>query len=147
MARGDFVKFQDLSFRIGSGEHNLNADSFSIILITTLPTASDVTPDRADYTEITAGGNYAAGGISLSTTFVNVAGVSTFDTSTLIQWLADLASPTDARGALLVNNTHSGTSDALGFIDLTEDAGATDVSLVTNNITLNVDPTGLFTLS
>ena len=39
-------------------------NTFSLILITTLPLVTQATPDRADFTEVSNGGGYTTGGIA-----------------------------------------------------------------------------------
>jgi len=147
MAQGDFVLFEEFSKTIGDGSHDLDGDTFACILITALPTAAQATPDRADFTEVTAGGGYTAGGIVLTTTFTEAAGTATFDSSTNPAWTAAAGSPTNIVAGLIVNNTHAGTSDAVGFYDFTTDGGTTAVSLVDGDITLTIGASGVFTLA
>ncbi|MGL1886310.1 MAG: hypothetical protein OCD76_07325 [Reichenbachiella sp.] len=147
MAQGDFTLFEEYSLYIADGSHDMNSDTFALILITTLPTASDATPDRADYTEVTNGGGYTTGGISLTTSYTEAAGTATFDSTTNPSWTASAGSPTDIKGGLLVNNTHAGTNDAVGFIDMTTDGGTTAISLVAGDITVTWNASGVFTLA
>ena len=125
----------------------MNSDTFALILITTLPLVTATTPDRADFTEVTAGGGYSTGGIVLTTTYTEAGGLATFDSSTNPLWTAAAGSPTNIVAALLVNNTHAGTNDAIGFIDMTVDAGATPSSLVAGNITVTWNASCVFTLN
>lgn len=147
MAQGDLVLFEEFRKTIGDGSHDLDGDTFALIMITALPTAADTTPDRADYTEVTNGGGYTTGGIALTTTFVEAAGTATFDSSTNPSWTAAAGSPTNIVAGLLVNNTHVGTADAIGFVDLTVDAGSTPISLVAGDITVTWNASGVFTLA
>ncbi len=147
MAQGDFTLFEEFADYIGDGSHDLDGDTFSLILITTLPTAAQATPDRADFTEVTAGGGYTAGGIALTTTYTEVGGVATFDSSTNPSWTASAGSPTNIVAGLLVNDTHVGTNDAIGYIDLTTDAGTTPISLVAGDITVTWNASGVFTVT
>ena len=147
MAQGDFLTFEEFRKTIAEGD-DLGGDTFAVILITTLPTVSDATPDRADYTEVSAGGGYSSGGIVLTgVTWAEAAGVATFDSSMAPSWTAAAGSPTNIVAALIVNNTHAGTTDAIGFIDMTTDGGSTPISLVAGNITITFNASGLFTLS
>ncbi len=147
MAQGDFTLFEEFADYIGDGSHDLDGDTFSLILITTLPTAAQATPDRADFTEVTAGGGYTAGGIALTTTYTEAGGVATFDSSTNPSWTASAGSPTNIVAGLLVNDTHVGTNDAIGYIDLTTDAGTTPISLVAGDITVTWNASGVFTVT
>lgn len=147
MAQGDFTLFEEFAKNIADGSHDMDSDTFSLILITTLPNANQATPDRSDFTEVTAGGGYTTGGIALTTTYTEAAGVATFDSSTNPQWIAAAGSPTNIVAALLVNDTHAGTNDAVGFIDMTVDGGTTPISLVAGDITVTWNASGIFTLN
>jgi len=147
MAQGDFTLFEEYRKTIADGSHDMDGDTFSLILITTLPVAAAVTPDRGDFTEVTAGGGYSTGGIALTTTYTEAAGTATFDSSTNPSWTAAAGSPTNIIAALLVNDTHAGTTDAIGFIDMTVDGGSTAISLVDGDITVTWNASGVFTLA
>lgn len=148
MAQGDFVLYEEISKNLADGSHNLATDSLSVMLITTLPSAADLTPDSSDYTEVTAGGGYSAGGIALSTTFTEAGGVATLSSSTTPSWTAGAGSPTNIVAALVYNTSHSGSNDAIGFIDMTTDAGSTPVSLVAGDVIINWNGgSDMFTIS
>jgi hypothetical protein len=147
MAQGDFLLFEEFRKNIADGSHDMDSNSFSLILITTLPTVAAATPDRADFTEVTAGGGYSTGGIALTTSYVEAAGTATFDSTTNPSWTASAGSPTNIVAALLVNDTHAGTNDAIGFVDMTTDGGTTPISLVAGNITVTWNASGVFTLA
>ena len=148
MAQGDLLTFDEFRLNIGNGSFDMGSDTWAIILITTLPTVGAATPDRADFTECSAGGGYSTGGITLTgVTWTEAAGVATFDSSLLVAWTAAASSPTDIVAGLVVNNTHSGTNDAIAFIDMTTDGGSTPISLVAGNVSIAFNASGLFTLS
>lgn len=123
-----------------------NGTDFSAILITTLPGVADLTPDSADYTECTVGGNYA-GAVALTTTWLESAGTVTFDITAPdpIEWLAAAGSPTNIVSLLVYSETAAG-EDALFFMDLTTDGGTTPVSMVDGKISITF-PTAGFTLN
>jgi hypothetical protein len=148
MARGDFLTFEEFRKSMADGSHDLDGDSFSVILITTLPNIADATPDSADYTEVAAGGGYSTGGITMTTTYTESAGVATFADSAAKVWTAAAGSPTDIVAGLVINTTHAGTTDAVGFVDMTVDGGGTPISLVDGNVTIEWNgSTNLFTVS
>lgn len=150
MAQGTSLLFQETSKYIGDGSHDMDNDTFSVILITTLPLVVDISPDRSDYTEVTAGGGYTAGGITLTTpTWTEAGGVTTLDdTDAFKLWTsAGAGDPANVVAALLVNDTHAGTNDALAFIDLTTDAGVTPISLLTGDIKITWGGAGVFTIT
>jgi hypothetical protein len=147
MAQGDFTLFEEFALNLGNGDHNMGSDNFSVILITTLPTAADASPDRADYTECSAGGSYSTGGIALTESWTEAAGVGTFDFTNDPEWAAAASSPTNIKAALIVNDTHASTRDAVGFIDMTTDAGTTAISMVDGKVKIVANPSGVFTLT
>lgn len=148
MAFQDFTLFEEFAKNIGDGSHDLDSDTLAVILITTLPLANTATPDRADFTEVTAGGGYSTGGITLTgVTYTEAAGTATLDSTLELLWTAAAGSPTNIVAALLVSNTHVGTNDAIGYIDLTQDGGSTPISLVAGNITINWNASGIFTVT
>ena len=147
MALGDTVVFEEVALNFGNDTHNFAADSFSMILIASLPVASQNSPDRGDYTEMSVGGGYAVGGISLTTTYTEVGGVATFDITNSPSWAKLPGSPTTIIAGLIVNDVSSGSNDAIAFVDFTEDGGITPVSMVDTTITANPHANGLFTLT
>ena len=147
MALGTLTVFNEAKENFGNGLLDLSATSdFSCMLITSLPTAADSTPDSADYTEVTAGGNYSSGGIALTTSWTESGGTVTFNSSTTPEWLSASGSPTNCKAALVYSETAAG-EDAVAFIDLTTDGGTTPHSLVDGKITINFNPSGLFDLA
>ena len=145
MAQGTLTVFEEFRKFIGDGSHDLDSDSFKVALITTIPTAADATPDLADFTEVT-GTNYTAGGEAAAATWVEAAGVATWDLAD-VGWTQSGAGPTDIKAALLYNTTHAGTNDAIAFIDMTVDGGTTPISLVDGDINIAFNASGVFTLT
>ena len=145
MAAGDLTVFDEAKKNIGNNNFDLSGTTdFSCMLITTIPTASDGTPDSSDYTEVSGGTEYTAGGVALSTTWNEAAGTVTFDSSVNPSWTQDASGPANIRAALIYSET--ATEDALCFIDMTSD-GSTAISLVDGDITITFDAAGLFTLA
>lgn len=156
MAQGTFTLFEEFALSIGNGMHDFDSDTFSVILVSDPITgmATTATPDRADFTEVTAGGGYTTGGITLATpVYTEAAGVATFDHNAgeaSITWTASAGSPTNIKTALLVNDTTAAPAtgyDAIGFIDMTSDDGSTAISLVAGNITITWGASGIFTIT
>jgi len=145
MAKGDTVLFEEFPYNLAQATMNLSTDSFALILINSLPSADQATPGSADFTEVAAGGNYSTGGIALTTTFVEAAGIATFDSSVNPSWALGAGGPTDIVAALLINTTMAGAQgDAVGFVDLTNDAGVTPVSLVDGPVSVNWHANGIY---
>lgn len=150
MARGDLALFEEFSDYIADGSHDLDNDSFKVMLIseqvggTPTISVSDTTPDSGDYTEV-SGGGYTAGGEAITCTWTETGGTATFQvTSGDTTWSQNGTGPTNIKTALVYNTTHAGTNDAICFIDMTTD-GTTAISLQDGDITLSWNPI-IFTL-
>lgn len=143
MARGDVTVFEEFSKYIGNGDHDLDNDTFKCMLInnSTVPTAADLTPDSADYTEVTGSG-YTAGGVTLTVTYTEVGGVATFDSSVNPSWTKTVGGPTDIYYGIIYNTTHVGTNDAVAFVDM-----AGPVSLVAGDVSITWNASGIFTVT
>ena len=146
MAQGTTVVFNEAIQNISGLIDLSNGSDFKCMLITTLPIAAALTPDSADFTEIAAGESYVSGGIALTTTWTEGAGVTTFDTTTPITWAKDAAGADNAMAALIYSTTAVG-EDAVAFIDLSTDSGVTPLSLQTGAITVTVNASGLFSIA
>ena len=153
MAQGNFALFNEFTKYIGDGSHDLDNNTFYMMLITEQVggtpgiAVTDLTPDSGDYTEVAAGGGYAANGALLTgVTWTHNAGTTTFDFEDVLWTSAGAGDPTTIKTALVYNSSHAGTNNAIGFIDMTTD-GVTAISLLTGNITVSLDALGLFTQS
>ena len=145
MAQGDIVVFNEAKQNI-SGLIDLSTTTdFSCMLITTLPTAAATTPDSADFTQV-SGTNYTAGGIALTTSWVESGGTITFGSSVNPAWTQAAGAPVNIVAALIYSETAVG-EDALAYIDMTVDAGATPISLVDGDITITFTGGNIFTLA
>lgn len=133
MAQGTLTLFEEFALNIGDGTHDLDANSFKIALITTIPTAADATPALGDYTEV-SGGGYSAGGEALTTTWTEASGTADFKhTGGTITWSQNGTGPTNIKAGLIYNDTNVG-KEAVCFIDFTAD-GTTAISLQDGDIT------------
>lgn len=59
-----FTPFQDLREQLGRGQHDFGSDTFKVAFTNTAPSLSNAT--LSDITEISAGGGYSAGGLTLT---------------------------------------------------------------------------------
>lgn len=147
MAQGTVYTFEEFRDYIGDGSHDLDNDSFSIMLLSNTHNSTiaiaNATPDSGDYTEV-SGTGYSAGGESVTVTWTEVGGTATFATTSAASWTQNGSGPTDIRTALLYNTTHAGSNDAICYIDMTAD-GSTPISLQDGDITINAGT--VFTLS
>ena len=145
MAAGDLVVFNEAKgFLIDGGFES--ADDIKVALVTTAttPTASTATPTLSDFTQVTAGGNYTAGGISIGdigTLVTTSGGTMTFDSATNPSWAQNAGNPTNARWAIVYNDTDA-SDRAIAFVDL----GAT-VDMTAGSLTITWNASGLFTIT
>lgn len=126
MASGDITLFDQFGVDKGNKIHDLDGDTFKFGIIdsTLAPTDADAAPHwggtgttNEATNEVTAGGNYAAGGVTLTTTtFTNAAGV--------VSWKADkvtiaqhASNPTNARWGVIYNSTDA-NKRCVCFVDL-----------------------------
>lgn len=99
-----------------------------------LPTETNPALGSTNCTEVSAGGNYPAGGINLTLNNSLTGGVRTMKLNTSIHAggkitiAADPAGPTNAKTALVYDKDATSPVDAAAaYIDLTEDNGVTAV--------------------
>lgn len=147
MAAGDLTLFDEAKAYLIDGGWE-SADSIRVALITSAvtPSAPDAVPSMSggttNYTEVTAGGNYSAGGVTLDTLancVTESGGSVTFDdTGSNISWSRNASNPTNARYAVIYNDTDT-LNRAIGFIDL----GAT-VDLSRGDLTITWSSRGIF---
>jgi len=115
------------SMALNSPADKWGSDAIKIALIT-----STTTPNKADSNptwgaagaqnystnEVTAGGNYTAGGAAMSgTTVTQASNVVSLNATSPITWAANASNPTNARWAIIYDNT-TANKEVLGFIDL-----------------------------
>lgn len=141
MALGDLVWFQEAKAYMVDGGWEA-ADDIKCALLTngTVPAAGDTTPTLSDYTEVTPGGNYSAGGISLGTLgacVTQTAGAAKFDSSTDPTWAQHASNPTNAYYALVYHVT---SGQGLCFVDL-----AGPFNMTTGALTITWNASGLAT--
>lgn len=126
MAAGDIVVFNQFKLDLGNKIHDLDGDTWKagFITATLAPTAADAAPHwggtgttNLATNQVTPGGNYASGGITLTTmAFTNSSGT--------ISWKADkitiaqhASNPTNARYIVIYNNTDTNKRAGV-YIDL-----------------------------
>lgn len=104
-----------------------SADTMKIALITsaTTPSVNDSDPcwgvggsQNYSTNEVTAGGNYTAGGATLSgCTVVQTNNVVALNATSPVSWAAHASNPTNARWAIIYDDTVA-NKQVVGFIDL-----------------------------
>jgi hypothetical protein len=145
MARGDITVFDEALAYLIDGDFS-STDTIKLALLTnaTAPTAADTAPDLSDYTEVTPGGTYTAGGETLDTLANMVTeadGTMTFDdTGASVTWLQDGSNPQNAYYGLIYNDT---TGDqGIAFIDLDG-----PIDMQAGDLTITWHASGIFTIS
>lgn len=155
MAQGDITIFEEFLGTLGLGEFNLNTDTVKMGLIKSAanggddPAAGDADPGwsasrTTDFSaaEVTAGGNYSAGGPDITNTYSEAAGTATFDGSDTSADIAQNASnPTNARWGILYDDTDT-DKKAIAFIDL-----GSDFDMTTGDLDITWNASGIFTIS
>jgi hypothetical protein len=145
MAAGDLVVFNEArAFLIDGGFEPTDDLKVALVTTATTPTASTASPTLSDFTQVTAGGNYVAGGISignLGALISQTSGTVTADSATNPSWAQNAGNPTNARWAIVYNDTDA-SDQAIAFIDL----GAT-VDMTAGALTITWNASGLFTIS
>lgn len=160
MAQGTFALFHEFSESIGDGRIDLDTDTFKAGLVTLqvggTPTiaATDAVPTwgaggstNLASSEVTPGGGYTAGGIALTgVTWGQTSGTATFDDTVNLLWTSSgSGDPATIKTLVLYSDTAT-NKDCVGFMDMTTD-GTTAISLLSGNISVTWNASGIFTLS
>lgn len=129
MATGDITFFDQFKVDLGNKIHDLDGDTFKVGFVTSTlaPVATAAAPHfggtgTTNYAtnEVTPGGNYAAGGPSLTSTSYALDG-STADWDAQKVSIAQHASnPTNSRWGIIYNNTDA-NKRAVAFLDYGSD--------------------------
>ena len=163
MAQGTLALFDEFAESIGDGRIDLDNDTFKVALVTlqvggtptiaktdAVPTWGAGGSTNLSTSEVSAGGGYSAGGISLATpVWSQTSGVGTFDHNAgeaSITWTSSASGdPTTIKTAVLYSDTAT-NKDCIGFIDMTSD-GTTAISLLAGDITITWGASGIFTVT
>jgi len=145
MAQGDILVFEEAkAYMIDGGWEPADTIKLGLVTVAVVPAGGDTTPAFGDYTEVTPGGNYTAGGETLDTLtnmVTEAAGTMTFDdTGATVQWLQNASNPTNARYGIIYNDTDAGDA-AIAFLDL----GAA-VDMTAGDLTITWNASGIFTI-
>lgn len=151
MAKGDVGLFNQFRLDIGDEVYQLSTDTYKVGLVdsTTTPTATTADPrwgaggtTNFSTNEVTAGGNYTAGGPSLGVSdhWTISGGTSTFDGDD-VSILQNASNPTNARWGIIYNDTAAG-KNAVGWVDL-----GSDSDLTSGDFSITWNASGIFTLA
>ena len=126
MAAGDVTVFDQAGTDLGNKLYDMDTDTFKMALVTNVvtPTQGDAGPHfggtgTTNYAtnEVTAGGNYVAGGVTLtSVTWAMAAGVNKWDAAD-VSIAQHASNPTNARWGIIYDSTDV-NKRAIAFLDL-----------------------------
>lgn len=155
MAQGTVIYFSKAKERMGDAELDLSVGPFYVMIQKTSatdPTENDSDPGysasrspdwSATAIEVTAGGNYSAGGTQIDVidtdNWALSGNVCTFDADD-VSWLQDGSNPTDAEWAACYLN--DANDYGLFFVEL---GGAFDMT--TGDLSITWNGSGIFTLT
>ncbi len=152
MAAGDFTWFTQAKVDLGLARHNLGSggNTLKLALVTAVvtPAETDAAPHfggtgTTNYAtnQVSAGGNYAAGGATLANQSVVASGANAKFDADDVSWSKNASNPTNARWGILYNDSDA-NKRALGFVDL---GGAIDMSAY--DLTVQWNASGIITIS
>ena len=102
MAQNDVIFFDVALEWTGSDVLDLQAGTWKVALITEAPPAANTAnPILGTFTEVTAGGNYTAGGELVVVTWGQSAGTAIFDAVSVASWASDPGNPTNPQTGVL----------------------------------------------
>lgn len=148
MAAGDVTLFNQFKPNLGAKLLDLSADTIKVGLVTSGVTPVATTTDprwgaggstNLSSNEVTPGGNYSAGGPTITATWTGTATV-TFD-ATDVSIAQNASNPTNGRWAIIYDSTDAGKR-CIGFVDL----GAV-IDLTAGNFSIVWNASGIFTLT
>lgn len=126
MAAGDIVIFDQFGVDLGNKIHDLDGDTWKVAFVTSATTPADTTAGPhfggtgttdLSTNEVTPGGNYSAGGVTLtSAAYTNSAGVVSWQFAK-ISIAQHASNPTNARWGILYNSTDANKRCA-AYLDL-----------------------------
>jgi len=158
MAQGTITLFNEFAESIADGRIDMDTHTFKAALTTLSVTggisATDAVPTwgaggttNLATSEVSAGGGYTSGGIALSSvTWTQSGGVATFDAANISWTSAGSGDPTTIKSLVIYSDTAT-NKDAIGFMDMTADAGTTAISLLSGDISVNWNASGIFALT
>ena len=144
MARGDFTLFEEFSVQLGDKEHDLDADTLKLMIITnTTPLATQATPAYSTWSaqEVTETvGGYSAGGVDVVGDYQELNGTETLQ-ATDIALTQNAGGFDDAYWGILYNDTN-GSKLALGFLEFTGPVSQKD-----GPVNINWNASGILTVA
>lgn len=151
MAQGTITVFDEAALSTHDGRIDLKTDTLKVALVSVIPTAADAVPTwgtggttNESTNEVTAGGGYTAGGITLTSQTLTLSGAVAALKASNITWTSSgSGDPSNIKAAVLYSDTAT-NKDCIAYMDCTPD-GSTPISLLSGNISLNWNSTGIVT--
>ena len=146
MAKGTNKIFDAVPFFIKDGRIDVSADTFKIALFSDAVGTINVSaadPDFSSFNEVSEGGTYSAGGVTLTLSNASASSVfsmkldTTVHSAAQIEWLSNVNSPDNVRTAIIYDSSVT-SALALCFYDCTEDGGTTAVDLTGRDLQINI---------
>jgi len=160
MAQGTLALFDEFAESVGDGRIDLDTHTFKVALVTlqvggtptiaktdAVPTWGAGGTTNLSTSEVSAGGGYTAGGITLTLTptWAQTGGVAKWDATDITWTSAASGDPATIKTAVIYDDTAT-NKDCVGFVDMTAD-GTTAISLLAGDITIAWGAGGIFTLT
>jgi hypothetical protein len=150
MAAGKWKLFDIAKKRIGDGTFDLDGNTFKVTLHTSASNANTLTNTNSVFAnitnELTTANGYTAGGVTVAATWVESAGVITFDTADAA-WTASGGSITARFAVLRGSGTLNGLVDPVLAVCLLDTTPADVTATSGNPFTVQMNASGLLTLS
>jgi hypothetical protein len=149
-AAGKWKRYNKFGLWVADGTFDLDADTFKIALYTSASNANTLTNSvLADLTNEVANANgYTTGGLTLGTlSWTEAAGVGTFDFTVDPVWTANGGSITARFAAIYKSGTANAHVNPLVAVSLLDTTPADVTATDTNTFTVQLNASGVFTLS
>jgi hypothetical protein len=149
-AAGKWKRYDIFSKWIGDGTFDLDANTIKCALFQSTSDANTLTNVNSllgDLTNEHANANgYTTGGVTVAATWVESAGVTTFDVADAV-WTASGGSIVARFAVLYASGTLNGHLNPLIAVCLLDTAPADVIATTGNTLTIQINASGVFTLS
>ncbi|UOF77272.1 hypothetical protein [Caudoviricetes sp.] len=147
MAINDVGLFDQYIVDLHTAKHNWSSDTFKFALITNAVTPATTTADprwgsggstNFDTNEVTAGGNYTAEGITLTSVSATLSGGKAVIDCADFTIAQNASNPTNARWGIIYNSTDAGKR-AVAWVDL-----GSVLDLTTGDLVVTINAGGIY---
>lgn len=147
MAQGDIIIFDQFLKDLSDKLHDLDTDTFKLALVNSTTTPATTTADprwgsggttNFDTNEVTAGGNYTAEGVTLTSVTNTLTGGKAVWDAADVSFAQNASNPTNARWAIVYNNSDAGKRCVLAV-----DLGSV-FDMTTGDLSITWNASGIF---